>query len=381
MSNGLAKRNLVNENKPFMARYVLTKLSIYTEGLFQRAILQSGTALMELFKKNLDQREHAHQVATKLGCSIQKDYKSEDLLKCLQEVPANSFVSVAMEFTEFGTGPLPFSPRIGEASFPDEPSRLLRDGEYNMVDTMMGINRDEGGFLTKYLFNTPNATEYIANNFSSFGHSLLYMDRSDNDVAKQMYHYYLGGIREYNESDADLLSEMFGDYFFDFPHDYSVELHSRDALYGKNIYAYELNHKGDDSAMALIPPRHIMKDYVNHADDLMYLFKLLPEFLNDTNKPENKKLESIMLELWTNFATHGNPTPDRSLGFTWKPVSPGSTDHLVLKPEPYMEADTRCEQRKFFTSLNISMNRNLFPDRVGAGPTWKPWRYQELKKC
>ncbi|CAL4095153.1 unnamed protein product, partial [Meganyctiphanes norvegica] len=136
---------------------------------------------------------------------------------------------------------------------------------------------------------------------------------------------------------------MFGDYFFDFPHDYSVELHSRDALYGKNIYAYELNHKGDDGAMALIPPRHIMKDYVNHADDLMYLFKLIPEFLNETNKPENKKLESIMLDLWTNFATHGNPTPDRSLGFTWKPVSPGTTDHLVLKPEPYMEADTRCE--------------------------------------
>ncbi|CAL4060141.1 unnamed protein product, partial [Meganyctiphanes norvegica] len=350
------------------------------KGLFSGAILQSGTALLDFFG-DMDQRDMAYQVASKLGCSIQRDgYKSEELLQCLQEIPASGLVKIAMAFVEWGNAPIPFSPRIGEASLPDLPARLLRDGKYNKVDIMMGINQNEGGLFAKYLSVTPNAFKDLETNFSRIGHHMFAMNKKYNDVAKQLFQNYLGGIREYQEDDMDLFAEMIGDYMFDMPHDYSIELHSRDSLYGKNTYAYELKHKGDADLGDLVAP-HLGREYVNHGADLIYLFKMMPDLFNETSNPEKQKLESIMLDLWTNFATHGNPTPDRSLGFTWMPVSPKSTDHLVLKPEPYMEADTRCQRRKFFSSLNFRMNQDLFPDRIGAGPTWKPWRIQDLKKC
>jgi len=353
-------------------------LNPQAKGLFSQAILQSGTALLDLYQ-HTDQREQAYQVATRLGCSIQKDgYSSEELIKCLQDVPAMSFVNVAMSFTEWGNAPIAFSPRIGEASLPDVPSRLLRDGKYNMVDIMMGINQNEGGMFAKMLAMQPNAFKDIATNFSNVGHYPFYMRKNEMDVVKQIYEHYMGEIREYSADDADQLSQMFGDYYFDMFHDYSIELHSRDSLYGKNVFAYELKHRGDDALGAFLAP-HIGKDYVNHGDDLLYLFNFA--YFNDTRNPENVKLENKMLDLWSNFANYGNPTPDRSLGFTWVPITPESTDHLVLKPEPYMEADTRCQRRKVFTTFNISANRDLFPDRVAAGSKWKPWKIQDLKKC
>jgi len=357
-------------------------LNPQAKGLFSRAILQSGTALFKLFK-TIDQRDNAFEVATRLGCSIEKydnDYKSEELLDCLQKIPASSFIEVAFSFYEAGF-PIPaYEPRYGEASLPGVPAELLRDGKYNMVDIIMGIMQHEGGMFTKLLFTNPGAFENIATNFSNSGHVFFYMNESETDVAKQIFQYYMGGVREFNEDDADALTEMFGDYFFDMLHDYSIDLHARDSLYGKNIYAYEVKHRGDGGMVDLIAP-HIGKNWVNHGDDELYLFKAYSDIIIDTNNPENKKLESTWLDLWTNFATYGNPTPDRSLGFTWEPVTLESSDHLVLKPEPYMEADTRCQRRKFFSSLNIDVNRALFPDRIGAGPDWKPWKIQDLKKC
>merc|ERR1711962_1459280 len=354
------------------------------KGLFSRAIMQSGTALMNLYP-TMDHREHAFKVATKLGCSINNEddgYDSEELITCLRNVSATAFVNIALTFVEFGFAPYAFSPRYGEATVPGSPAQLLREGRYNMVDIMMGINQHEGGLVSKGLFMIPNALKDIANNFSNVGHHNFYMDKTENDVAAEMFKFYMGEIREYNEEDMDRLTEMFGDYLMDMPHDYSIELHGRDSLYGKNVYAYELQYKATDGLAAFYGESKVVEDYINHGDDLSYLFKFDPSFVNNTIvDPEGKKLESIMLDLWTNFATHGNPTPDRSLGFTWAPVNLKSTDHLILKPEPYMEADTRCERRSVYTTFNISINRELFPDRVAAGPNWKPWRVQDQKFC
>ncbi|CAL4064095.1 unnamed protein product, partial [Meganyctiphanes norvegica] len=275
------------------------------KGLFSRAILQSGTAFLLENLLPMNHQENAFQLATRLGCNIENEgygHRSEVLLKCLQEVPAMSFVTIIASFFEWGNLPYAWSPRIGETSLPGAPSQLFRDGKYHMVDIMMGINEHEGGYIAKEFYIMPNAFQDIATNFLNIGHLLFTLPKHEKDAARQMFQYYLGGIREYTEDDADGLTEMFGDYYHNIPHDYSIELHARDALYGKNIYAYELKHKGDEGLISLMAP-HIGKDYVNHGDDLFYLFKFSPNL--DSNNPETKKLESIMLDLWTNFATHG----------------------------------------------------------------------------
>ncbi|XP_063853909.1 uncharacterized protein LOC135096373 isoform X3 [Scylla paramamosain] len=50
-----------------------------------------------------------------------------------------------------------------------------------------------------------------------------------------------------------------------------------------------------------------------------------------------------MMKLWVNFAALGNPTPDESLGFIWRPATADELQHLSLTPTPAMKGDTRRE--------------------------------------
>ncbi|XP_065561108.1 esterase FE4-like isoform X2 [Artemia franciscana] len=45
---------------------------------------------------------------------------------------------------------------------------------------------------------------------------------------------------------------------------------------------------------------------VTHADELIYIYSLIPLLYNDTEE----YITTRMTTLWTNFATYGNPTPD-----------------------------------------------------------------------
>ena len=63
----------------------------------------------------------------------------------------------------------------------------------------------------------------------------------------------------------------------------------------------------------------ILPKGVCHADDLFYLWKPLfgyeiPLFGEDISVSE------ILINAWTNFAKHGNPTPDPESGFVWRPI-------------------------------------------------------------
>ncbi|KAG0716861.1 hypothetical protein GWK47_008653 [Chionoecetes opilio] len=102
---------------------------------------------------------------------------------------------------------------------------------------------------------------------------------------------------------------------------------------------------------------------ISHFDDIFYLFEggMLPQPLQGE---DDLKLREIILDLWTNFAATGNPTPDDSLGFKWEPVKNGSLQYLALQPSPAMEDDYRQETRDFWYSLPLKTNLLLHPERV-----------------
>ena len=84
-----------------------------------------------------------------------------------------------------------------------------------------------------------------------------------------------------------------------------------------SIYNYILTHEGFYSLTLL---NGILPKGVCHADDLFYLWKPffgyeIPLFGADVSVSE------ILIDTWTNFAKHGNPTPnDQESGFVWAPM-------------------------------------------------------------
>ncbi|CAL4069036.1 unnamed protein product, partial [Meganyctiphanes norvegica] len=308
------------------------------------------------------------------------NHDSREVVTCLQAITRRLSVFGFSTFTKFNHVPQRIGFRIEPDTIPDHPAKLLKDGKYHMVDLIAGTNSHEGALWAKFWYNTPELFDDLAQNFSDNGHWALNLLPSENHVARELYNYYLGGVRTYTEEDADALVQLTGDLFFAIPNDVIIQLHTRDSLYGRNIFAYDFQHRGQSTFLQDLAP-HLGQDWVNHADELQYLFSC--EWFQPLEKKEDLQMRKIMLDLWSNFAKYGNPTPDRSLGFTWQPVGLETQPHLALKLHSHMEADKRAQVRSFFHTLDLPMNRILYPGQIAAGKDWHPWRATQEKqsKC
>ncbi|XP_063872990.1 uncharacterized protein LOC135107260 isoform X2 [Scylla paramamosain] len=66
-----------------------------------------------------------------------------------------------------------------------------------------------------------------------------------------------------------------------------------------------------------------------------------------------------MMKLWVNFTALGNPTPDESLGFIWRPATADELQHLSLTPTPAMKGDTRREFMELTPASKQQQNTHL----------------------
>lgn len=179
-------------------------------------------------------------------------------------------------------------------------------------------------------------------------------------IAKSIFQEYIGSVT-IKDKDADQLTKMFGDFHFAIPHDETAQLHAADGI--TKVYAYELHHRGPHSYLDDFDT-NIGTHWVPHSEDLQFLFSNVPGYDQLVSK-DDLKLKQIMLTLWTNFAKFGNPTPSPVNGVIWpavsnEPFQQPSLDHLVLKPNPYIDQDTRCKAREFTSTIPLEQNHNLY---------------------
>ncbi|KAK7016408.1 postsynaptic membrane assembly [Halocaridina rubra] len=136
------------------------------KGLFDKAILQSGSALSPWALRN-DHWKVAHTIGQIYNCSgITMDppaLDSTSLLYCLQGLDVKDLVVLPSYFTAsfympslfnsimhanlchvFQNAPLVMVPRVDGIYIPDHPAELLRSGRFNKVDLISGFNKDEG---------------------------------------------------------------------------------------------------------------------------------------------------------------------------------------------------------------------------------------------
>ena len=119
------------------------------------------------------------------------------------------------------------------------------------------------------------------------------------------------------------LVDLFGDYLFFASSHEVADIHSKVAP----VYMYEF-------AYSRIPGK-----LVKHSDNLPYDFgfPLLPKFSNLTYEAD-KNVSLLIMQLYVNFATYGNPTPEQVRSVTWERFNSSDRAYLRIDANPKMAA-------------------------------------------
>ncbi|ROT67908.1 JHE-like carboxylesterase 1 [Penaeus vannamei] len=345
----------------------LQVLSPQAAGLFSRVILQSGNALSP-WALRCDHRKNAAVVGAAFGCagvdsSSPADLNSTALLDCLRELPFEQLAVIPSVFVTWLNAPQVMTPRVDGSFLPAHPALLLRDGRFNRVSLISGVNQ-EGALPALATLETPFLKKALTERFPEVGPVILNVQEEKNAVllARQAFSAYLPQYRV-NEDTVGDFAKLLGDEAFRIPHREVVRLHS---MAGGLVFAYELKHRGLQSLTDIFNTS-AGDSWVSNGDDLQYLF-------NGTTFPplknlDDRRLSDLMVIMWTNFAATRYPTPDSSLGFWWTPVGFSSPMHyLCLTPTPTMAWDGRSPMYEFWTSLPTFQNRVLHPSTSLARP-------------
>ncbi|XP_068237831.1 venom carboxylesterase-6-like [Palaemon carinicauda] len=335
-------------------------------GLFERAILQSGSALSPWALRK-DHRKVAHTVGLIYNCSgvteVPPSLESTRLLYCLQALSLDDLVPLPSFFTIWQNSPVVMVPRVDGHYLPDHPAVLLRDGNYNKVNLISGYTQHEGALSAMPLLLNKSMADAVVEDFQRVAPAMLYLENENfaTQVAQSIYHFYLGN-RKISMDLAEQTVQMMSDASAKVTQDEVAAQHSATSY----VFVYELKHRGQNSILDLYDST-TGKKWVSHADDLQYLFVDSPYF-PQPEKPDDKRVRDLIVTLWTNFAATGFPTPNGSLGFAWVAASPTCLRYLAIATYPFLTNYDRDGILRFWQNLPLERNQILYPERFSIRP-------------
>ncbi|XP_045127510.1 juvenile hormone esterase-like [Portunus trituberculatus] len=333
-------------------------LSPSSAGLFQRAILQSGTALFTgVF---VPARKGAISISKALNCTGEK---SRQLFACFMNASVEDLVHAQSSLTEWYDLPMTVSVQVDGTFLPDYPAVLLKSGRYNKVDVMIGWTRDDGSVITAGLFTKKReqALSQVNKIIEKVGPLLLSLTEEEDPVylARRIWFQYTSGANLTLDNEADF-TNLLTDFAYGIPAMQSAEIHTKTP--DKKIFLYRLDHCLEKSYFHVLTNTSIKRKMASHGDDMMYLTQASPHLV-PMQRRMDLHMQHIIVTLWTNFASTGNPTINGTLGFRWTPVTPTRPlSYLSLTTSPNMQQVNRVSQ-DFWNSLPTKNTKILYPER------------------
>jgi carboxylesterase type B len=341
-------------------------LSPLSRGLFQRGILQSGTALglawggyipshkalqySQIFSANL------HCPQGDLACLQSKESSEVIMQTFLLDIPGNALEN-------FGTAWMPvMDAEFTEESFlPGNPQDLLTSGQFNSdAEIIIGSNRNEGLLWMIGEIFDDSLYANISADWDMYGPMRIFNIADPNDItpddiekARAFLKFYTGEEGSFEKQYFENLVDMFTDSFALFGIHQTMKAFVANDM---KVFHYILTYEGEFSLLNIygLPPMGVC-----HADDLFYLFD--PIFGNsgwdsNTNALTGTDIEvsELMVSAWANFAAYGDPTPPSDmLESAWLPVGKDNFQYLNISgPSPQMEYSEDIGTRmQFWTEL------------------------------
>ncbi|KAM9756758.1 liver carboxylesterase-like isoform 2-T2 [Dama dama] len=243
-------------------------LSPLAKNLFHRAISESGVALLPgLVKK--DSKAEAKRIAAFAGC---KTTTSAVLVHCLRQKTEDELLEImqkmnflTLDFLGDPTKTYPFLPTVVDGVvLPKMPIEMLAEKNFNTVPYIVGINKQEFGWILPLLMGFPLSEDKMDQKMAS---SLVWKSypilNIPEELAPVATDKYLGGTHDPVQK-KDLLLELMADGLFCVPSVNTARYH-RDA--GVPTYMYEFQYRPSFSSE--LKPKTVIGD---HGDEVFSVF-------------------------------------------------------------------------------------------------------------
>uniref|UniRef100_A0A2K5WAF4 Carboxylic ester hydrolase n=1 Tax=Macaca fascicularis TaxID=9541 RepID=A0A2K5WAF4_MACFA len=268
-------------------------LSPMAEGLFHKAIMESGVAIIPYLKAYDYEKSEDLQVVAHFCGKNASD--SEDLLRCLRTKSSKELLTLSQKAKSF-------TRVVDGAFFPNEPLDLLSQKAFKAIPSIIGVNNHECGFLLPM----KEAPEILSGSNKSLAlhliQNILHIPPQYLHLVANEYFHDKHSLTEIRDGLLDLL----GDVFFVVPALITARYH-RDA--GAPVYFYEFRHRPqcfEDTKPAFVK--------ADHADEVRFVFGgafLKGDIVMFEGATEEEKLLSRkMMKYWATFARTGNPNGD-----------------------------------------------------------------------
>ncbi|XP_045523635.1 juvenile hormone esterase-like [Pieris brassicae] len=345
-------------------------VSPMSKGLFQRAIMQSGTLLSPWAYSSVSARQIAFLLAKHMGCDSTDDKVIYEFFKTqpienliMKRFPltyaqnAKNWVSVMFSVVaekEF--------PNI-EAFFTGDVVEVLRQGIHEGVDVINGCTADEGtvGFVSGL------TAETVYEQASKFNELLIPQPLTYHcstlqqlEIGKKVKEFYLKDASTLEEVVQKVVRFMGTDYF-----KYYASLWQKIcAKNNKNrIYYYKFTCHSQRNIFSnrFNAGKFLPNTSVSHCDDLAYIFpckSLLPKV--EPNSKAYKMIDSVT-QLWSNFAKYGNPTPDNNLKAIWEPFTIDKQYYMDIGEKLQLNSELDKEEITFWETIFSEYFPRLVP--------------------
>ncbi|XP_067379956.1 neuroligin-2a isoform X2 [Channa argus] len=357
-------------------------LSHHSEGLFHRAIAQSGTAISS-WSVNYQPLKYTKILARKVGCTYTE---TADLVDCLRRKNFRELVDQDIQPARYH---IAFGPVVDGDVVPDDPEILMQQGEFLNYDILIGVNQGEG---LKFVDDSEDsdgisaaAFDYTISNFVDN----LYGYPEGKDILRETikFMYTDWADRDNGDMRRKTLLALFTDHQWVAPAVATAKLH---AEFQSPVYFYTFYHHCQTET------RPEWADAA-HGDEIPYVFGVPMIGATDLfpcNFSKNDvMLSAVVMTYWTNFAKTGDPNlpvpqdtkfihtkPNRFEEVIWTKFNSKDKQYLHIGLKPRVRDNYRANKVAFWLELVPhlhSLHENLpFTTRSPPGPgpgTQRPW--------
>lgn len=293
-------------------------LSPMSEGLFKKAIMESGTVLGTPITSPLSNgsMEQAKENRARLMDALKVKNLEE-----LRSVDAHE-IAVESNFEMDMTNPSnkAFFPVFDGKILPKDPYAALNSGQYNKVDILAGYNTDEGTLFIKDGISEQVYTEFVERIFGDNAQKVLErypVDKNNTPTDRARFIIKMG-------------MRMGGDVF-------GNKLSSD----GNKVYLYHFDHTIDKlEKMGL---------GTSHASELFFVFDNPSKDMNLSEK--QKEYVEEVHNRWLNFIKNDDPNEGVSFDTTWEQYTPDKKRTMVLNESSHMEPAEQVDDVEFIMSM------------------------------